>query len=99
MDNIQFLLTKLAEECNEVAQQALKSQQFGLEEIYQPIGKSNAERLFEELNDLWAIVNMLNAKTNLNFYPDEDMIQAKMKKVKKYYEYSRSLGNVSQQEL
>ena len=59
MNHEQFLLIKLAEECNEVAQQALKSAQFGLEEVYVPIGKSNAVRLVEELNDMIAILSIM----------------------------------------
>lgn len=92
MNRTQYLLTKLAEECNEVAQRALKTQQFGLDESYQ--GRTNREMLHEELNDLVTIISMLNKESNLNFIPDDLSINEKEFNVNEYYKYSLSLGMV-----
>ncbi len=89
----QFLLTKLAEECSEVAQIALKSQQFGLDEVYGKIGVSNRQRVYDELNDLLGVVGLLN-EIGFGYSPDEEAMQAKKVKVREYLEYSRDLGKV-----
>lgn len=95
MNKEQFLLTKLAEECNEVAQMALKTQQFGMDEVY--IDKSNKERLHDELTDLMAIIQMLNVEFNFNYYHNDSVqlkLEDKIKKVNKYLQYSVDLGKV-----
>ena len=56
MNREQYLLGKLAEEGSEVAQMALKTQQFGLDEVY--VDESNRQRLHGELNDLLTIVHL-----------------------------------------
>lgn len=92
MNKEQYLLTKLAEECNEVAQMALKTQQFGMDEVY--IDKSNKERLHEELTDLLGIVQMLNIEFGFNYIIDRNGIERKIEKVNKYLQYSVDLGKV-----
>ena len=93
MSNLQYLLTKLAEECEEVGQMAHKTQQFGLDERYKD-RPTNRERLHAELNDLLAQIQMLNDEEGLGFLPDQDAINAKIAKVKFYRDYSRSIGMV-----
>lgn len=94
MQNWQYLLDKLAEECNEVAQMASKNKQFGLDEKQFEDGESNRERLHAELNDLFAIIQMLNDEEGFGFLPDQAAINKKMGKVNYYREYSKSLGLV-----
>ena len=53
MNRLQYLLTKLAEEANEVGQIALKTQQFGVDEGMPGQPFTNAERTHQELNDLF----------------------------------------------
>ena len=95
MDRFQYLLTKLAEECTEVAQMALKCQQFGLEDVKpeQAVPYTNAERLHSELNDLMASIEMLNGK-GLGYEVDEYAVCVKKKKVNKYIQMSADLGFV-----
>lgn len=94
----QFLLTKLAEEASEVAQIALKTQQFGAEETCPGMNLTNTQRIHEELIDLLAIVGMLNKEFNFEFeLNSEDNFQrmiAKQKKVDKYYLHSQNCGMV-----
>ena len=94
MTKKQLLLTKLAEECNEVAQRALKAQQFGTEEIQPGQELNNYQRLHLELNDLLAVVEMLNEETGFNFKVSKKMIQDKKTKINKFYQYSKKLKQV-----
>lgn len=96
MHTAQFLLVKLAEEASELAQIALKSAQFGMEEVYlgqQPL-LSNAERTHAELNDLLGVVEELNARTAFGFDPDPTAMHKKRMKMAHYENYARSLGEV-----
>lgn len=95
MNLTQHLLGKLAEEAAEVAQIALKAQYFGLDEVYAgQVGEplSNAERIHRELDDLMAIVAILNRDHGLGYAPNIHWQDAKEIKVNQYAEYSASLG-------
>jgi len=91
MDRLQYLLSKLAEEASEVSQIALKSQQFGLDEVYPKVGISNKERIHEELNDLMAIVGMLNDEFYFSFTNNFGHHLDKEDKVNRYFEVSKNL--------
>ena len=101
MNRLQLLLLKLGEECNEVGQIASKCSQFGFDEYYSGMtddrradGLSNRERLHLELNDVNAIIEMLNDEVYLNYRFDRKTVEAKKEKVNRYGEYAKSLGNV-----
>lgn len=98
MKNWQYLLLKLTEECNEVGQMASKNMHFGREECQFVDGESNRERLHGELNDILAIIELLNEEEGFDFKPNPDKIAHKKAKVKHYREYSRSLGLVEGEE-
>lgn len=74
MNRLQFLLTKLAEESNEVSQMALKTQQFGLEEKY--LEFSNRERLYQEITDFLTIIKMLNDFCDFGYVIPEPVISS-----------------------
>lgn len=93
MTNVQYLLSKLSEEAAEIAQIALKAQQFGLDEVYQV--ETNKQRIFKELNDLLGIVAMLNEEEDFGFAPDTAAMAAKAEKVKHYRQYAVDLGMVN----
>ncbi|MEM8499880.1 MAG: hypothetical protein AAF542_17790 [Pseudomonadota bacterium] len=95
----QHLLGKLAEEASEVAKIALKAQQFGLHEVREGQSLSNAERIYEELNDLEASVRMLCDNTAFWFEPDEPSIRDKNDRVYKYLRLSVELGQVESSSL
>lgn len=92
MNRLQFLLGKLAEEAAEVSQMALKTQQFGLHEIYHIQELTNAQRTHLELDDMMAIVHMLNTEFNFGYEVDRINISKKIAKVNKYAHYSEELG-------
>lgn len=89
----QFLLIKLAEEAAEISQIALKTAQFGETELCPGLHLSNVERIYEELNDLNAIIELLHDST-FHYVPCASAIEAKKEKVEKYLRYSISLGMV-----
>lgn len=92
MNRLQFLLGKLAEEAAEVGQMALKTQQFGLHEVYHIQELTNAQRTHLELDDMMAIVHMLNTEFNFGYKVDRINISKKITKVNKYAQYSEELG-------
>ena len=94
MNQLQHLLTKLAEEGSEVAQIALKTSQFGAHEIMPGQPLTNFQRCHQELDDLMAIVEMLNAQYGFDYTPNRDRIEAKKAKVGQYLGYSIHLGLV-----
>ena len=94
MNRQQLLLTKLAEECTEIAQRALKAQQFGLEEMEPGQLRTNRERIHLELDNLMAAVQMLNVDCGLGYVPNEVRMLAKIQKVDKFYQYAIECGQV-----
>jgi hypothetical protein len=94
MDIEQFLLCKIAEEAAELAQIALKAQQFGLSERYNN-GPSNAERMAAEYTDLVACVAMLNVHLDgVKITATMAGMDQKAERVKEYAWYSASLGKI-----
>ena len=89
----QYLLGKLAEEGAEVGQIALKTQQFGFHEYCPGQPFTNTERTHQEIDDLMAIVEMLN-DIGFGYVSSRDRIEAKKEKVVKYLTYSVELGMV-----
>jgi hypothetical protein len=93
MNLLQYLLSKLSEECNEVSKEALKISLFGPGDHSpdDPEKISNVERLYRELNDLHGILELLN-DTGFEYKPDPKAILDKKIKVLKYLDYSISKG-------
>lgn len=96
LSNEDYLLVKLAEECNEVGQMVAKCLQFGLDEVYSDGNNilSNKERLFAELNDILGVIQMLNDEEGFGFLPSVEAIKTKGNKIGKYRGYSVGLGKV-----
>ena len=96
MTNVQYLLGKLAEEAGELAQIAIKVQQFGIEEVFVIKGdsQSNRERIEAELNDVIGVVKMLNIEEDIDIAQDDTAQTAKMNKVNKWRDYAKELGLV-----
>ncbi|MCP5230697.1 MAG: hypothetical protein H6948_01150 [Zoogloeaceae bacterium] len=92
MTRTQLLLIKLAEEASEVSQIALKTAQFGPHEVKPGQDDTNFQRIRIELDDLLAIVEMLNDECLFGYQPDRDA--AKKTRVDKYAAYSYELGLV-----
>lgn len=108
MNERQYLLTRLIEECAEVQQRATKALTFGMYESQaqgpstnpKPEAKlNNNERLAQEFTDLIAISEMLNQHIAMPLsVSDTRAKELKKEKVKKYMDYSRSLGTLTDDE-
>ena len=96
MNRKQLLLCKLAEEASEISKIALKTQQFGFNEIKPDQGLTNAERIYQELDDLAAIVEMLKDEFGFGYSPNREAIDDKKYWVNHYAEYSVNLGEVGE---
>lgn len=91
MTELDYLLTKLMEECAEVIQQAAKCQRFGLAN-HVP-GKpryTNADKLHGELDDVMGVLQLLNKHCELGYRPDEQRMQDHADKTEYYYERYRT---------
>jgi len=95
MTNQQYLLGKLAEEAAELAQIAIKAQQFGLDEVFggqtgTPL--SNAHRIQAEFNDVLGVMKMLNDECDAGIDQIPEDWENKARKVSKWRDYARELG-------
>ena len=101
LDKEQFLLLKLMEECAEVSKEASKCIQFGLEEIYEPLGISNKERLTNEIKDLLCILKLLQSHFEVRSVVGvhkEDFLNKKQK-LNTYLKHSHALNKIEKIEL
>lgn len=110
MTREQFLLLKLAEECQEVAQRAIKQIQFGAHQIQKgnevkdgvsapdkEAGLTNGQRLDNELIDLIVIADLLRTSGQIprTTLAEFQIAQAaKIEKMNKYIAFSRQLGEL-----
>lgn len=93
MNRQSYLLSKIAEEAAEVAVEALKAQQFGLEDRFQN-GPSNAERLAAEVSDLLTVIGVLSAEFGFESTVTINQVNpGKVDKVDHYY-HQTVLGGI-----
>lgn len=96
MNKREYLLTKLAEECLEVAQRATKALCFGAEEVQPGQELNNIERLNLEWNDLHATQELLAEECGIELYRDTSLVIAKREKIRKFMDYSRQCGTLTE---
>ena len=99
MDKAQYLLMKLAEECAEVAQRAIKQMQFGKLEIQPGQPLTNGERLMQEVNDLGVVLELLIEEKEMPDYNEREqewdkLKETKIAKMQKYLQLSANLGRI-----
>ena len=99
MTENEILLTMVAEECAEVAHVASKSLRFGLNNIppydyNKEAQATNAVRLVEEFNDLYAVMELLYHRGIIHALVDGKLISQKLAKIDKYMRMSEELGIV-----
>lgn len=93
----EHLFIKLMEECAEVQQRVSKLLQFGPNETEPEQKRTNVWRLRSELNDLVAVIVMLQDRGLVPRTPGHDMarhVAGKREKIAKYLKYSQELGLV-----
>jgi hypothetical protein len=99
MTRNEMLLATVAEECAEVAQRATKAIRFGLDEIQEGQGLTNAERIMVEFADLFAVMTRLQdadliPRFDAHFYA---MVGKKTQKIEQYLGYSQQCGTLEKQ--
>lgn len=92
MTPLQFYLKKLAEEAGEVAHDALKAMEFGLDSEYG--GETNRERINRELNDLMQVVEVLNDRFDLWYGINPQQRVSKIQKLKRFEQLGKSTGRI-----
>jgi len=95
MTKEEHLLTCLAEECAEVAQRVSKALRFGTTEIQQGQPLDNAARIMSEINDLIAVIEILQTVKVLLSGPDRTAINAKKNKLIEWIRYSETCGTLT----
>lgn len=89
MNRQEHLLSILAEECNEVAQRAIKALRFGIAEIQENQDYANSERIRIEFSDLCAVYEMIGLNP-----PSRFLIEEKKNKVESFLKYSKECGTL-----
>lgn len=95
MNKSEHLLSCLAEECAEVAQRVSKALRFGLTEVQPGQPLSNAERIAQELNDLIAVVELLEEAGLVPRTGTVLAIEQKKIKVRHFMEYAEQIGAIA----
>ena len=89
----------LAEESAEIIQAISKIQRFGLDDNYPGYG-DNLERLVLEVNDFFAVLEMVNRELAKAGYPwvhrNSWSIIAKTTKVEKFIAYAKERGTITE---
>ena len=97
MNKIDYLINLLSEECNEVGQMCSKILRFGLEEVRPEQEFTNKERLIQEVNDLLAVLELLQAEgVDLTGLANSVALAKKKTKVEKFMELSRAQGKLDE---
>jgi hypothetical protein len=91
MNTTEYLLTKVMEECDEVGQRVAKALCFGLDESQPGQEMTNADRINYELNDLAAVLEMLEDRGIFVVKCDPLARAHKREKLEKYMRYSRDV--------
>ena len=89
MNTTEHLLTILAEESAEVAQSATKALRFGFDEVEPGKSLNNRERIVQELNDVFAIAEMLGL-----CHADRTAIDRKKAKILEFMGYAEKCGTL-----
>mgnify|MGYP001586058321 CR=1 FL=1 len=94
MNAREHLLVCLAEEAAEVVQAVTKALRFGLHDSYPGYagGLTNEEAVYAELNDLLAVVEMLEDDGSLTPFMGVQSRGQKQAKVRKFMEHARRNG-------
>lgn len=91
MNEEQLALTKIMEECAEIQKICSKSIRFGIYNVNKD--RSNYEKLKEEFKDLYVAILNLSKQSEIDIpLPNEEEINLRLERIKKYNNYSKELG-------
>lgn len=96
MTYIEHLLIKLTEESAEIIHHTDKALLFGLKDGYPDSGSTNIQDISREINDLFAVIEMLQ-EAGVEFHNlfDREAISAKKKKIICWMERARQLNTLT----
>lgn len=86
---------ELLKACLALSKIASKCMQFGLLETQAERTERNIDRMGDAVLHLFNMISVLNQFYSFNYQVDEERVAQKILKIKKYHEYSISLGLVS----
>lgn len=96
MNRTEHLLTCLSEECDEVGQRVAKALRFGLNEVQAGQPLTNADRILEELRDLFAVASILASEGVIGWcLPEQYEVRRKLDKIEHFMAISREQGVLS----
>jgi|SRR4051794_27805315 hypothetical protein len=98
MNRLEHLWEIAQEEALEIAKVISKIQRFGLENTQPASGKTNKQLLMEEINDLYAALEMVVEDHVMNFsdiLPKKDWIADKKAKVEEHLKISQEAGRLN----
>lgn len=93
-NEIDHLLSTLAEECAEVIQRITKAQRWGLHEVQPGQELNNLARIRYEMNDIRAVVDLLYERQGIVLSRDNEQVIAKKTKVLHFMQYAREIGEL-----
>lgn len=88
------LLSTLAEECAEVIQRITKAQRWGLQEVQPGQELNNEQRIGYEVNDIYAVIDLLYERQGVVLLRDNEQVIAKKAKVLHFMQYAREIGEL-----
>lgn len=91
MTRQEHLLIKLIEECCEVAKATSKALEFGLDDGCPNTGRTNLGDIKSELNDLFAIIEMLHSE-GVDWKIDDAAVMLKKAKVEYWMSHAQKRG-------
>ncbi len=92
MNAQEYMLVALIEECNEIAQAASKCLRFGLKD-HGPFSElNNLELLQLEVNDFYAIKDILEDQHNIMLFRDPKLIEKKKIRFEDFKKYATDRG-------
>lgn len=95
MNRKEMLLTILAEECAETAQNVSKALRFGLSDVGPKETLPNSELIVKEFNDILALMQLLHAEGCIPQVIDLEAVALKKERVEKWMSYSSEVGTLS----
>ena len=91
MNETEYALCVVAEECDEVGQRCMKALRFGMDEIQPGQQLTNSERFWREVEDLQGALERL-VELRGSGGTTRAGVDAKKERIGKFMDYSESLG-------
>lgn len=95
MNNLEYLLTSLMEECGELSQSISKCVRFTPNHVCPKKGKPNIEDVRIEFSDVMALLEMLRDEEGIDIQASRSLIEEKKLRFKKMRQISRELGTLA----